>query len=112
MRTAAAPQPDPRSGWDAAGVVRAAGAEAVGLSPGDEVFYAGDLLRPGTDAEFHVVDSRVVGTKPAALSHGEAAALPLTALTAWEGLFDRLKLGTGAEGICWWSVPQAVWAPW
>lgn len=99
VRTAAAPQPDPKvPGWDAAGVVRAAGAEAVGLSPGDEVFYAGDLLRPGTDAEFHVVDSRVVGTKPAALSHAEAAALPLTALTAWEGLFDRLKLGTGAEG--------------
>lgn len=99
VRIGAAPQPEPKVlGWDASGLVRATGAEVTGFSPGDEVFYAGELMRPGTDAQFHIVDSRVVGNKPRSLSHAEAAALPLTALTAWEGLFDRLGLTAESEG--------------
>lgn len=77
-------------GWDAAGTVLATGAEAEGFSIGDAVFYAGDLTRPGTNAEFHCVDARIVGHKPAGLDWAQAAALPLTAITAWEALFDRL----------------------
>ncbi|GJD62949.1 zinc-binding alcohol dehydrogenase family protein [Methylobacterium frigidaeris] len=77
-------------GWDAAGIVVAAGPEATRFRPGDAVFYAGALERPGTNAEFHLVDERIVGHKPASLSFAEAAALPLTAITAWETLFDRL----------------------
>ena len=77
-------------GWDAAGTVLATGAEAEGFSVGDAVFYAGDLTRPGTNAEFHCVDARIVGHKPAGLDWAQAAALPLTAITAWEALFDRL----------------------
>jgi NADPH2:quinone reductase len=77
-------------GWDAAGVVSAAGPEVTLFKPGDEVFYAGSLIRPGTNAEFHLVDERIVGRKPASLDWAEAAALPLTSLTAWEALFDRL----------------------
>ncbi|QRE75959.1 zinc-binding alcohol dehydrogenase family protein [Methylobacterium aquaticum] len=79
-------------GWDAAGIVVAAGPEATRFRPGDEVFYAGALERPGTNAEFHLVDERIVGHKPASLSFAEAAALPLTAITAWETLFDRLDV--------------------
>ncbi|MBS7541312.1 zinc-binding alcohol dehydrogenase family protein [Ancylobacter lacus] len=82
-------------GWDAAGVVEAVGAEVSLFRPGDAVFYAGDLNRPGTNAELHVVDERLVGPKPASLGFAEAAALPLTSLTAWEGLFDRLELPAG-----------------
>jgi len=81
-------------GWDAAGVVKAVGPEATRFRPGDAVFYAGDLTRPGTNAEMHRVDERIVGTKPASLSFAEAAALPLTAITAWEALFDRLEIRT------------------
>ncbi|SCW82108.1 zinc-binding alcohol dehydrogenase family protein [Ancylobacter rudongensis] len=83
-------------GWDAAGVVEAVGAEASLFQPGDAVFYAGDLNRPGTNAELHLVDERLVGHKPASLGFAQAAALPLTSLTAWEGLFDRL--GVPREG--------------
>jgi zinc-binding alcohol dehydrogenase family protein len=79
-------------GWDAAGVVRAAGAQATLFKPGDKVFYAGTLLRPGTNSELHVVDERIVGRLPQRLGFEEAAALPLTALTAWELLFDRLQV--------------------
>jgi zinc-binding alcohol dehydrogenase family protein len=79
-------------GWDAAGVVRAAGAQASLFKPGDEVFYAGAIDRPGANSERHVVDERIVGRKPANLSFAEAAALPLTAITAWELLFDRLGM--------------------
>jgi len=85
-------------GWDAAGTVVAAGAEAAGFSAGDAVFYAGDLTRPGTNAEFHCVDARIVGRKPARLGWAEAAALPLTAITAWEALFDRLDTGKPVPG--------------
>ncbi|AWN52594.1 zinc-binding alcohol dehydrogenase family protein [Methylobacterium sp. 17Sr1-1] len=85
-------------GWDAAGIVVAAGPEATRFRPGDEVFYAGALERPGTNAEFHLVDERIVGHKPASLSFAEAAALPLTAITAWETLFDRLDLRKPVPG--------------
>ncbi|WP_430910725.1 zinc-binding alcohol dehydrogenase family protein [Methylobacterium sp. sgz302541] len=79
-------------GWDAAGIVAATGAEVTGFEPGDEVFYAGSLTRPGSYAEFHLVDERIVGRKPATLGWAQAAALPLTAITAWEALFDRLDV--------------------
>ncbi|MBI0535569.1 zinc-binding alcohol dehydrogenase family protein [Roseomonas sp. KE2513] len=79
-------------GYDAAGMVRAVGPEATLFRPGDAVFYAGDITRPGTDAELHLVDERIVGPKPVALSFAEAAAVPLTAITAWEALFDRLGI--------------------
>ncbi len=82
-------------GWDAAGVVTAIGAEVTLFRPGDEVFYAGSIARPGTNAEFHTVDERIVGAKPRSLSWAEAAAMPLTAITAWELLFDRLGVAPG-----------------
>lgn len=77
-------------GYDAAGVVEAVGPGVTLFQPGDEVFYAGSITRPGTNSELHVVDERIVGRKPANLDFAQAAALPLTALTAWELLFDRL----------------------
>lgn len=79
-------------GWDAAGIVVEAGPEATLFKPGDEVFYAGSITRPGTYAEFNLVDERIVGHKPKTLGWAEAAALPLTAITAWETLFDRLDV--------------------
>lgn len=79
-------------GWDAVGTVVATGPEASLLKPGDTVYYAGNIARPGSNSEFQVVDERIVGRKPASLSNAEAAALPLTAITAWEGLFDRLQI--------------------
>ncbi|SNS25457.1 zinc-binding alcohol dehydrogenase family protein [Granulicella rosea] len=82
-------------GWDAAGVVKAVGPECTLFRPGDEVFYAGSLLRSGTCAELHLVDERIVGHKPASLGFAEAAALPLTSITAWELLFDRLGVARG-----------------
>jgi len=86
-------------GWDAAGVVVAAGADAKLFKAGDEVFYAGSILRQGTNAEFHLVDERIVGAKPKTLDFAAAAALPLTSITAWEMLFDRLAVPRGgAEG--------------
>jgi zinc-binding alcohol dehydrogenase family protein len=78
-------------GWDAAGVGRAAGARATLFKPGDKVFYAGTLLRAGTNSELHLVDERIVGRMPQRLGFEEAAAMPLTSLTAWELLFDRLQ---------------------
>ncbi len=83
-------------GWDAAGVVRATGAEASLFRPGDHVFYAGSFIRPGANAELHLVDERLVGRKPKTLSFAEAAALPLTTLTAWEALFERLQIPQGS----------------
>ena len=68
-------------GWDAAGIVSEVGPEATQFKVGDEVYYAGSIIRPGTNAEFHLVDARIVGRKPASLSWAEAAALPLTTLT-------------------------------
>jgi NADPH2:quinone reductase len=83
-------------GFDAAGVVEATGPRVTRFRPGDAVFYAGSRLRPGTNAELHCVDERIVGRKPATLDFAQAAAMPLTAITAWEALFDRLQLRLGA----------------
>jgi len=77
-------------GFDAAGIVDAVGSDVTLFKPGDEVFYAGSILRPGTNSEFHLVDERIVGRKPKTLAFAQAAALPLTSITAWELLFDRL----------------------
>jgi NADPH2:quinone reductase len=82
-------------GWDAAGIVEAVGSAVTLFKPGDEVFYAGSIARPGTNAELHLVDERIVGAKPRSLSFTQAAALPLTAITAWELLFDRLGVAAG-----------------
>ncbi|HIC79933.1 MAG TPA: zinc-binding alcohol dehydrogenase family protein, partial [Kiloniellaceae bacterium] len=79
-------------GFDAAGIVKAVGSEVTLFRPGDEVFYAGDYQRPGTNAEFHLVDERIVGRKPQSLTFSQAAALPLTAITAWELLFERFDV--------------------
>ena len=79
-------------GWDAVGTVVATGEAVTLFQTGDQVFYAGALDRPGANSEFHAVDERLVGHKPKTLSAAEAAALPLTAITAWELLFDRLQL--------------------
>lgn len=86
-------------GWDAAGIVVATGPDVTDFSIGDEVFYAGALDRPGTNAEFHLVDERIVGRKPRSLNWAEAAALPLTAITAWEMLFDRLDIRRSVPGV-------------
>ncbi len=82
-------------GFDAAGVVVAVGDKVKDYQVGDEVFYAGDLTRTGTNAEFHTVDERIAGRKPKSLSMADAAALPLTAITAWEILFDSFKISEG-----------------
>ena len=79
-------------GWDAAGVVEAVGDGVTLFAPGDEVYYAGDLTRPGAYAEYQLVDERIVGRKPKTLSFSEAAGLPLTTITAYEAFFDRLDL--------------------
>jgi NADPH2:quinone reductase len=87
-------------GWDAAGVVEAIGKSVTRFKVGDEVYYAGDITRPGCNAQFQVVDERIVGHKPRSLPFEAAAALPLTTITAWESLFDRLgiDLEKGAKG--------------
>ncbi len=85
-------------GWDAAGVVHAVGPEVTLFKPGDAVFYAGAIDRPGTNAQYHLVDERIVGFKPASLDWAAAAALPLTAITAWEALFDRLDVNKPVPG--------------
>jgi zinc-binding alcohol dehydrogenase family protein len=97
VRLRAAPPPGETKilGYDAAGVVDAVGSEVTLFKPGDEVFYAGSIQRPGTNSEFHAVDERIVGRKPKSLSFAQAAALPLTSITAWELLFDRLAVQPG-----------------
>jgi NADPH2:quinone reductase len=82
-------------GFDATGIVEAVGPEVTLFRPGEAVFYAGTLIRPGTNAEYHLVDERIVGHKPASLSFAQAAAMPLTSITAWELLFDRLGVRPG-----------------
>ena len=84
-------------GWDVAGVVRAVGSEVTLFQPGDEVFYAGALDRPGANSELHRVDERIVGRKPATLDFAAAAALPLTSITAWELLFERLQISESKD---------------
>jgi zinc-binding alcohol dehydrogenase family protein len=85
-------------GWDAAGVVVKMGEGVSGFAVGDEVFYAGELERPGSNAEYQAVDERLVGRKPKSIGFAEAAALPLTSITAWELLFDRFEVGEGEGG--------------
>ncbi|MEM9155053.1 MAG: zinc-binding alcohol dehydrogenase family protein, partial [Cyanobacteria bacterium P01_F01_bin.33] len=79
-------------GFDAAGIVKEVGSDTTRFRPGDEVFYAGDITRPGTNAALHVVDERIVGRKPSSLGFAEAAGMPLTSITAWEILFDSFGL--------------------
>ena len=79
-------------GWDASGVVHGVGEDVTLFKPGDEVYYAGDITRSGSNAEFQLVDERIVGFKPKSISFAEAAALPLTTITAYESLFDRLSI--------------------
>ncbi len=96
VRLRADPGGEPKVlGFDAAGVVVETGREATLFKPGDEVFYAGTIVRSGTNAEFHLVDERITGRKPKKLGFAEAAALPLTSITAWELLFDRLGVTRG-----------------
>jgi zinc-binding alcohol dehydrogenase family protein len=83
-------------GWDVAGIVKAVGSEVTLFQPGDKVFYAGSIARAGANSERHVVDERIVGHMPKSLSFAHAAALPLTAITAWELLFERLQIAEGA----------------
>jgi zinc-binding alcohol dehydrogenase family protein len=84
-------------GWDAAGIVRAVGPDVTLFRPGDRVWYAGSLARAGSNSELQLVDERIAGKMPASLDFAAAAALPLTSLTAWEMLFDRLNVPTGEE---------------
>ncbi|MDO6634951.1 zinc-binding alcohol dehydrogenase family protein [Pseudoalteromonas carrageenovora] len=79
-------------GWDATGVVKSVGENVSLFKPGDKVWYAGDITRSGSNAQFQLVDERIVGHMPSSLSYGEATALPLTSITAWELLFDRLNV--------------------
>lgn len=88
--------PEPKIlGWDAAGIVREVGPQVTLFKPGDQVYYAGSIARPGSNSEYHLVDERIVGHQPRSLDAAQAAALPLTAITAWELLFDRLGVAEG-----------------
>ncbi len=99
LRTRVEPEGGPRIlGFDAAGIVTAVGSEVSRFRPGDEVFYAGDITRPGSNAEYQLVDERIVGRKPASLGFTDAAGIPLTAITAWEILFDNFGLSEGESG--------------
>ena len=101
LRQMADPAGEPRIlGFDGAGVIRARGPQAHIFGDGEEVYWAGSVNRPGSNAEFQLVDERIVGRKPKSLSFAEAAALPLTTITAWEALFDRLRIprGKAADG--------------
>ena len=86
-------------GWDVAGIVAECGADVQGFKPGDAVYYAGDLTRQGGNAEYHLVDARIAAHKPQSLGFAEAAALPLTSITAWEALFDRLDIRKPVPGV-------------
>lgn len=91
------PEGDPRIlGWDAAGIVTVVGSEVTLFKVGDEVMYAGEFTRDGSNAEMQCVDERLVGRKPSSLSFAEAAALPLTSITAWEMLFESLRVEEGS----------------
>lgn len=82
-------------GWDAAGVVHAVGPDVTLFKPGDAVYYAGSITRPGSNAQYQLVDERIVAHRPRSLDAAQAAALPLTSITAWELLFDRLRVPEG-----------------
>lgn len=98
-KSAAAPEGQPWKvlGWDASGIVKAVGPDVTLFQPGDRVWYAGSFTRPGTNSELHLVDERIVGRAPQSLDFAQAAALPLTAITAWEMLFDRLGIAPGKK---------------
>lgn len=99
VRTGVDPGGEPKVlGFDAAGVVTAVGEQVTRFQVGDEVYYAGTLDRPGTNAQYHVVDERIAGHKPRTLSFAQAAALPLTTITAYEALFDRFRLTSESTG--------------
>ncbi|WP_236061306.1 zinc-binding alcohol dehydrogenase family protein [Actinacidiphila acididurans] len=99
LRASLTPSDQPRVlGFDAAGTVEAVGPEVTTLAAGDEVWYAGDVTRAGSNAELQAVDERVVARKPESLSFAEAAALPLTTITAWETLFERFGLDASSRG--------------
>ena len=96
QRAAAGNLAQPRVlGWDAAATVEAIGPEVTLFKPGDQVYYAGDISRPGSNSELQLVDERIVGSKPGSLDFAQAAAIPLTAITAWEAFFDRMKIDVG-----------------
>lgn len=100
IRASVPPAPGERYkvvGWDAAGVVRAVGPEVTLFKVGDRVYYAGSIARPGTNSERHLVDERITGHMPTTLDFAQAAALPLTSITAWELLFDRLGVVPGKK---------------
>lgn len=109
-------------GWDASGVVEAVGENCTLFRPGDEVYYAGDITRAGSNSEYQLVDERIVGKKPVTFSFAEAAAMPLTTITAWEGLFERLGISKkkdlnksiliigGAGGVGSIAIQLAKWA--
>jgi NADPH:quinone reductase len=82
-------------GWDASGTVEAVGSQTSLFKPGDAVYYAGDVTRPGTNSEYHLVDERIVGRKPKKLDFAQAAAMPLTSITAWEAFYDRMHVVQG-----------------
>jgi zinc-binding alcohol dehydrogenase family protein len=86
-------------GWDASGIVKAVGSDVSLFQPGDRVYYAGAINRAGANSELHVVDERIVGRMPEKLAFAEAAALPLTAITAWELLFERLQVSQGSADL-------------
>jgi len=100
-RRAAGTRPDTELkilGWDAAGIVSAVGPQAKLFKPGDKVYYAGSNQRPGANSQLHLVDERIVGPKPTNLSFAEAAAMPLTTITAWEAMFERMGISkSGAD---------------
>lgn len=85
-------------GWDASGIVEAVGPEVTRFKVGDAVFYAGNIARDGSNAQYHLVDERIVGPKPQSLDWAQSAALPLTSITAWEALFDRLRVQQPVAG--------------
>ena len=85
-------------GWDASGIVEAVGNNVTLFKKGDEVYYAGDINKPGSNAAYQLVDERIVGKKPSLLSDAEAAAMPLTTLTAWEALYDRMRINESDKG--------------
>ncbi len=85
-------------GWDASGIVEAVGNNVTLFKKGDEVYYAGDINKPGSNAAYQLIDERIVGKKPSLLSDAEAAAMPLTTLTAWEALYDRMRINESDKG--------------
>lgn len=85
-------------GWDASGVVEEVGEDCELFQPGDTVYYAGDITRQGSYSEYQLIDERIVGKKPSNLSFAEAAAMPLTTITAWEGIYDRLRITEKDKG--------------